>query len=243
MILGSASGITTETYVEITPNGTLIAPSIKSLKNQNNLIIKDGTFTVNFNDYPTPDWKGEEHFLSGTGGGCDYEYKSPVNINTKSTGIKIEHTGNFKQPSFRVDSYDDIGTQASWMSFNRFRGTPDNPKPLKDGDFIFAFDWLGKSSSSQPWEWGMAQTAIVEGEPTEGFLPTSINWVTRDVPYGKPTVKVKIDNYGKLHALRGVNLGLEEIEKNKVDTTILKYFKLQINGIEYAVAVHPIKND
>jgi len=245
LVLGSCSGIPTEQFVTIGPTGTLIAPTIISTDNKNSLSIKDGKLVVDFNSNPQPNWVGtSDAFLSGTGGGTDYSYDTPVTINTKSTAIKIQHTGNFKQPSLRIDSFDNDPTQASWMAFNRFKGTPDNPEVCQDGDFIFAFDWLGKSSANQPWEWGMAQTAIVEGNPLEGWFPTSMNWVTRDKPFGPPTVRVKISNNGLLTAYNGIAIkGLIELDKQQVDTDKVKYFKIELNGVVCALAVHPIKHD
>ena len=243
LVLGACSSIPTEQFVTIGPTGTLTAPTITSADNTNNLKIKDGKLVFDFNSNPNPKWVGTtDAFLSGTGSGTDYSYDAPITVNTKSTAIKIQHTGNFKQPSIRVDSYDDNHTQASWMAFNKFRGTPEAPAVCQDGDFIFAFDWLGKSSDTQPWEWGMAQTAIVEGTPTEGWFPTSMNWVTRDEPFGPPTVRVKISNNGLLTAYNGIAIeGLEELHPSQIDTSRIKYLKINLNGVECAMVVHPIK--
>ena len=247
LVLGSCSGISKEQFVTIAPDGTIIAPQYKSFdpKETNLLTIKDGGIVIDYGSNHKPEWEGtNQSFLNGTGGGCRYDYDFPLTINTKSTAVKIQHQGNFKQPSLRIDSFDDNSTQASWMAFTRWRGTPADPKPCKQGDFIFAFDWLGKSSANQPWEWGMAQTAIVEGNPLEGWFPTSMNWVTRDKPFGPPTVRVKISNNGLLTAYNGIAInGLIELDKQRVDTDKVKYFKIELNGVECALAVHPIKHD
>jgi hypothetical protein len=250
LVLGSCSAISTEQFVTIGPDGTLISPKYKSVdrEEKNSLIIKDGKIKVDYNSNDTPEWVGtEESFLNGTGGGCRYDYDAPLTINTKSTAVKITHQGNFKQPSLRIDSYDNNGTQASWMAFTRWRGTADDPQPCRNGDFIFAFDWLGKPCESQDWEWGMAQTAIVEGNPEQGFMPISMNWVTRDRPFGSPTCRVKISNDGKLYAYSGMSvdksfdLNVEEVSIDEIDLSQPRYAKINFCGKDYAMPIYPIR--
>lgn len=250
LVMGSCSGISKEQFVTIGPDGTVIAPQYKSSdpERKNLLTIKDGQIFIDYNSNHTPDWIGtKESFLNGTGGGCRYDYDTPININTKSTAIKIQHQGNFKQPSLRIDSFDDNGTQASWMAFTRWRGTPTDPKPCKQGDFIFAFDWLAKPCESQDWEWGMAQTAIIDGVPEKGFVPVSMNWVTRDTPFGPPVCRVKISNTGQLHAYYGLevaqelNLNLDTVDDTMLDFNKIKYVKINLNGEDYAVPAYAFK--
>lgn len=229
LILGSSKSIFTGEYVTIDSKGILTAKGIRITNDLNAVEERDKT---------------KEWWLSN---GCRYDYPVPFVIDTKSTGIQIKQQGNFKQPALRFDSYDNNPYKAGWTAFNRYRGTPDNPLALQDGDFIYAFDWLGKPSSGQDWEWGMAQTAIVDGDPVDGFLPTSMNWVTRDTPHSKPEIRVRISNNGKLIAYKGVSinekleLNLEEVEPAKVDTSQVRYFKVLLNGVECAMAVHPLK--
>jgi hypothetical protein len=215
--LGATKGIFTEEYVSINSKGVLSAKGIKIVNNNNAVEERD---------------KSQDWWMSG---GCRFDYPVPLTIDTKSTGILIIQQGNFKQPALRFDSYDDNPYKAGWTAFNRFRGTPENPLPLQDGDFIYAFDWLGKASN-EPWEWGMAQTAIVDGDPIDGFLPTSMNWVTRTTPKAVPEVRVKLANSGKLYAYYGVKiqteleLDLEEVDKESINFDNVKYIKIIING-------------
>jgi len=250
LVLGSCSGISKEQFVTIAPDGTIIAPRYKSSdpEETNLLTIKDGSITIDHGSNHKPEWEGtNQSFLNGTGGGCRYDYDFPLTINTKSTAIKVQHQGNFKQPSLRIDSFDDNGTQASWMAFTRWRGTPDEPKPCKQGDFIFAFDWLAKPCESQDWEWGMAQTAIIDGVPEKGFVPVSMNWVTRDTPFGPPVCRVKISNNGQLHAYNGLevaqelNLNLDTVDHWLLDFNKIKYVKINLNGEDYAVPAYAFK--
>lgn len=228
LILGATKGIFTNEYVSINSKGVLSANGIKIVNNNNAVEERD----------KTQDW-----WMSG---GCRFDYPVPLVIDTKSTGILITQQGNFKQPALRFDSYDDNPYKAGWTAFNRFRGTPDNPLPLKDGDFIYAFDWLGKSSEKHPWEWGMAQTAMVEGDPVHGFLPTSMNWVTRLTPNAKPEIRVKIANSGKLYAYYGakistdLELDLEEVDKESINFDDVKYIKITVNGESRAIPSYSI---
>lgn len=250
LVMGSCSGIANEQFVTISPNGTIIAPQFKSLDiaEKNSLVLQQGKIDIKHNSNSIPQWKGTpDSFIKGTGGGCRYDYDFPLSIDTKSTGIKIQHQGNFKQPSLRIDSYDNTDTQASWMAFTRWRGSAENPLPCKNGDFIFAFDWLGKPCESQDWEWGMAQTAIVDGDPQKGFLPVSMNWVTRDQPFGPPVCKVKIANSGKLYVYAGMEIhsdlciNTEHINPSKINFNETKYIAVKLNGEEYAVPAYAVR--
>lgn len=235
LILGCVNGIFTGEYVSINEKGILSATGIKIEHNQNGVAQRD---------------KSQPWWLAG---GTDYNYPVPITINTTSTGVLIAQTGNFKQPAMRFDSYDDNPLKAGWTAFNRYRGTPDNPQVLMNGDFIYAFDWLGKSSNEEPWEWGMAQTAIVDGEPKKGFLPVSMNWVTRDTPYAEPKIRIKITNDGTLTAYTGIktnkietiddllDLPLVEISKEEFSKNQeIKYFKTKINGKEFVLAAYTL---
>jgi len=227
LILGATKGIFTEEYVSIDSRGVLSAKGIKIVNNNNAVEDRD---------------KSQDWWMSG---GCRFDYPVPLTIDTKSTGILITQQGNFKQPALRFDSYDNNPYKAGWTAFNRFRGTPENPLPLQDGDFIYAFDWLGKAGDD-PWEWGMAQTATVDGNPTEEFLPTAMNWVTRTTPGAMPEVRVKISNSGKLYAYYGakisstLELELEEVGKENVNFDDVKYIKVTINGQTRAIPSYSI---
>lgn len=228
LILGASKGIFTGEYVTIDSKGILTAKGIKIVNHENAIEERD----------KTQDWWQSN--------GCKFDYPIPITIDTKSTGILIQQQGNFKQPALRFDSYDNNPYKAGWTAFNKFRGTPDNPQPLENGDFIYAFDWLGKASADQAWEWGMAQTAIVDGIPSSGFLPTSINWVTRDAPYTKPEVRVKISNNGTLNAFYGsrvdkrLELNLEEVPPEQVNVSNIKFIKVLVNGEYRAVPSYSI---
>lgn len=228
LILGCIKSIHEGNYVSVDPNGVLSAPRI----------------VLNFAENPVADRdKTKEWWLAG---GTNYDYESPLTINTKSTGIKINQTDNFKQSALTFNSYDDNGLKAGWTAFNRFRGTPDNPQPCHNGDFIYAFDWMGKSCQDSPWEWGMAQTAILDKPPEPGLFPVSMNWVTRDSPFSEPMVRVKISSDGTLTAFKGIvvekklDLNLEEVRLNRIDTTKVRYFKTILNGVECVIAAHPL---
>jgi len=227
LILGATKGIFTDDYVSINSKGILSTKGIKIVNNNNATEERD---------------KLQDWWMSG---GCKFDYPVPLVIDTKSTGILITQQGNFKQPALRFDSYDNNPYKAGWTAFNRFRGTPDNPLPLKDGDFIYAFDWLGKASD-EPWEWGMAQTATVDGNPLNGFLPTAMNWVTRLNPGAVPEVRVKLANSGKLYAYYGIKvqrdleLDLDEVDNESINFKDVKYIKVTINGETRAVASYSI---
>lgn len=233
LILGCVNGIFTGEYVSINEKGILSAKGIKIEHVENPVAQRD---------------KSQPWWLAG---GTDYNYPVPITINTTSTGVLIAQTGNFKQPAMRFDSYDDNPLKAGWTAFNRYRGNPENPQPLQNGDFIYAFDWMGKADEKNPWEWGMAQTAIVDDDPKEGYLPISMNWVTRDEPYGKPTVRVKISNNGTLTAYTSIktnkietiddllDLPLEPVTYSDFSKAIdIKYFKTKINGEEYILTAY-----
>jgi len=233
LILGCINGIYTGEYVSVNEKGVLNAKGITIENDQHRHEERDKT---------KPWW------LSG---GTKYDYPVPITIKTTSTGILISQTNNFKQPSMRFDSYDNNPLKAGWTAYNRFRGTPQNPKPLEKGDFIYAFDWLGKSTEEQPWEWGMAQTAVVDDDPQHGFMPTSMNWVTRSSPLSKPEVRVKISNNGMLTAYTGIrtdkietinetlDLPLQEANSEDVENaTELRYFKTKIKGENYIIPAY-----
>lgn len=235
LILGCVNGIYTGEYVSVNEKGIL---SAKGIHIEHNL-HKDEE-----RDKSKPWWMS---------GGTKYDYPIPITIKTTSTGILISQTNNFKQPAMRFDSYDNNPLKAGWTAYNRFRGTPDNPEPLQKGDFIYAFDWLGKAAELQPWEWGMAQTAIVDADPEQGFLPTSMNWVTRTSPFSKPEIRVKIGNNGILTAYTGIktdkietidgplDLPLEEASKEDIDYAgELKYFKTKIQGELYVLCAYKL---
>jgi hypothetical protein len=231
LMLGSIKSIHNGNYVTIDPNGVLSAPKILLNFDQNSIAIRD----------TTKDW-----WLAG---GTNYDYEAPFTINTKSTGIKINQEGNFKQPTLTFNSYTDNPFKAGWMSFNRFRGTQENPQPCRNGDFIYAFDWMGKSCKEDPWEWGMAQTAILDSDPSPGHFPVSMNWVTRDKPFSKPEVRVKISSNGTLTAYQGIviknklDLNLQEISVDKIDVTKVRYFKVNLNGVDCVIPVHDLIQD
>ena len=215
LLLGSINSVATGDFVTINSKG-IIKPK--------GIIIEHTLNSVAQRDKSKPWW------LSG---GTDFSYPVPITINTTSTGILIAQTGNFKQPAMRFESYDNNPLKAGWTTFNRFRGTPDNPESLKNGDFIYAFDWMGKSSD-EPWEWGMAQTAIIDDDPGEGYLPTSMNWVTRLEPFGEPKVAVKISSNGTLTTNYGSvineNLELNVEEVKNVNLEDVKFVKVKVNG-------------
>lgn len=230
LMLGCIKSVFNGNYVTINPDGVLSAPKIVLNFDKNSVEESD---------------KSKDWWMSN---GCRVdEYDVPFTINTKSTGVKINQSGNFRQPALIFNSYDDDKFKTGWTAFNRFRGTQDSPEVCKNGDFIYAFDWMGKACATDPWEWGMAQTAIIDEDPVAGFLPVSMNWVTRDTPYGEPKVRVKISNNGTLTAYSGLivkeklDLNLEELPASSVDTETVKYFKINLNGTECAIAVHPIK--
>ena len=227
LILGATNGIFTDEYVSIDSKGVISAKGIKIVNNNNAVEERDKT-----QDW----WKSN---------GCRFDYPVPLTIDTKSTGILIIQQENFKQPALRFDSYDNNPYKAGWTAFNRFRGTPEDPQPLKNGDFIYAFDWLGKAGDD-PWEWGMAQTAIVDGDPVSGFLPTAMNWVTRLSPGAMPEVRVKLANSGKLYAYYGVKiekdleLCLDEVKVENINFDDIKYIKITVNGIPRAIPAYSI---
>jgi hypothetical protein len=227
LILGATKGIFTDEYVSIDSKGVLSAKGIKIVNNNNAVEERDKT-----QDW----WKSN---------GCRFDYTVPLTIDTKSTGILIIQQGNFKQPALRFDSYDNNPYKAGWTAFNRFRGTPEDPQPLKNGDFIYAFDWLGKASD-EPWEWGMAQTATVDGDPVSGFLPTAMNWVTRLTPGAMPEIRVKLANSGKLYAYYGakiekdLELSLDEVNLENINFDDVKYIKITVNGISRAIPAYSI---
>jgi hypothetical protein len=227
LILGATNGIFTDEYVSIDSKGVISAKGIKIVNNNNAVEERDKT-----KDW----WKSN---------GCKFDYPVPLTIDTKSTGILIIQQENFKQPALRFDSYDNNPYKAGWTAFNRFRGTPEDPQPLKNGDFIYAFDWLGKAGDD-PWEWGMAQTATVDGDPVSGFLPTAMNWVTRLSPGARPEVKVKLSNSGKLYAYYGVKIEkdlevcLDEVKVENINFDDIKYIKITVNGIPRAIPAYSI---
>ncbi len=231
LMLGSIKSIYDGNYVTIDPNGVLSAPKIIINFNKNSVAERD----------TTKDW--------WHAGGTNFDYEVPLTINTTSTGIKINQQGNFKQPALTFNSYDNNAYKAGWTSYNRFRGTQENPLPCKNGDFVYAFDWMGKSCEEDSWEWGMAQTAILDKDPAPGYFPVSMNWVTRTTPFSKPEVRIKISSDGVLTAYQGVvvenklDLNLQEIPEDCIDQTKVRYFKVNLNGVECAIAVHPLIQD
>lgn len=228
LILGATNGIFTDEYVTVDSKGIISAQGIRINNNRNAVEERDKT---------------KEWWHSN---GCRYDYFIPVIIDTKSTGVLIQQQGNFKQPALRFDSYDNNPYKAGWTAFNRFRGTPDDPQPLKDGDFIYAFDWLGKSSDQAPWEWGMAQTATVDGDPQHEFLPTAMNWVTRTSPGAQPEIRVRISNNGKLCAFYGakieknLELSLDKVDDSNINFNDVSYIKIKVNGEYKALPVYSL---
>ena len=93
----------------------------------------------------------------------------------------------------------------------------------------------------------MAQTAIIDGVPEKGFVPVSMNWVTRDTPFGPPVCRVKISNTGQLHAYYGLevaqelNLNLDTVDDTMLDFNKIKYVKINLNGEDYAVPAYAFK--
>jgi hypothetical protein len=162
---------------------------------------------------------------------------SNLSMNVTSSdlaGILINTDGSVN------DTYDLFRIQVSTndpdsngASFIRTRGTLDSKLPIEEDDKLFSFYFAGTSRNLQQNVSAIIMSAV-DGSPTETSVPGLLSFHTADQA-GNTKLGLSIDSQQIL------SVSDNTVLSEKVNTsTVSKYLKIKIDGIEYAVPLYSI---